>query len=212
MVCRYGSRSNYHAETYPADSYPRYCEGPVSALVAGPVTLLHSTLHAADFCIIVHGMEDKGLRSHHPQHGEPNNERIWPALSERSFNGFLRVGSNSLSGAPSQKQETMLVLHIESVESAEQIIPARVWFDRLEKLHSRLPHALYCRASNLSFEFLGSFGNRELGVTVRDLSVSENKLTNQYIKGGSQIVDNIPNDSSESRWNLRRNDRSIDNR
>ena len=40
MVCRYRIRSNYHAKTYPADNYPRYCEGLVSGLVAGPVTLL----------------------------------------------------------------------------------------------------------------------------------------------------------------------------
>jgi hypothetical protein len=45
MVCRYGIRSNYHAETYHADNYPNYYEEPVSGLVAGPVTLLQFTLH-----------------------------------------------------------------------------------------------------------------------------------------------------------------------
>jgi len=45
MVCRDGIRSNHHAETYHADNYPNSYEGPVSGLVAGPVTLLESTLH-----------------------------------------------------------------------------------------------------------------------------------------------------------------------
>ena len=45
MVCRYGIRSTYRPETYHADNYPNSYEGPVSGLVAGPVTLLQSTLH-----------------------------------------------------------------------------------------------------------------------------------------------------------------------
>jgi hypothetical protein len=45
MLCRDGIRSNHHAETPPEINYPSYSEGPVSGLVAGPITLLRSMLH-----------------------------------------------------------------------------------------------------------------------------------------------------------------------
>ena len=91
------------------------------------------------------------------------------------------------------KQQAVLVDTVKLVDSPERIIPSFVWFDRVDRVLSVLPHALYFSTEERRCVFRGSLRNGEASVRSDGAAPAffGNEVASKVVKGAPEILENV---------------------
>ena len=93
----------------------------------------------------------------------------------------------------SGKQQAVLVDTVKLMDLPDRVIPSFVWFDRVDRVFSRLPHALYFSTEERRCVFVGVLRNGE--ASLRSDSVAPaflgNEMAGEMVKGTSEILENV---------------------
>jgi hypothetical protein len=106
----------------------------------------------------------------------------------------LSVYAIQLRDREKRYQQSMFIGNIELIEGAENIVPSRV---RLYPIQNQIDDisasSLYASTINSTFKFLPCLIERESRVFGRDSPGPNDNLASHEVKGGSQVVDGVPN-------------------
>lgn len=124
-------------------------------------------------------------------------------LDELSQHHFLtwRHASSAIRRTGSEKQ-AVLVDVVKFMEMPERVVPAFVWFDRIDSVNRILPHALYFSTKSLSHVFIGSVRNREACLRTDLVPSNLDKMTGQVIKRTPEVLQNIASQETNVNRNV----------
>lgn len=113
-----------------------------------------------------------------------------------------RPDTNRAESAAVRNQSAVLVSIVKSMETPKRVIPTLIWFDRIDRVHGLLPHALYFSA-RFGFVFHGAIGNRKSSdADPWSTASSDHELPRKMIKGAPHILKGVSRNASDVRGSL----------
>lgn len=145
--------------------------------------------------------------------GDNRTHRVQMSEGVGECGGGVSTQVHTEDGCPYGRYKAVFVDVVKLVEMPERVIPTLVWFGRVDRIYSILPHSLYF-SRTFGSVFRGVIRNREADVArwtaLRNPRPTPEKLIGQVIEGTSEILQNVASDSSDSLRDLLDANHTID--
>ena len=112
---------------------------------------------------------------------------------------FLNVLSRNIGNISDGKDQLVLVCYVERVNPIEQLIPARIWLERIYHVDDLFAGDLYLSIRDGAFKGFRSSAEGELN-SLGALCFVASHCENQKIKRGPQVMDRVSDNQSEAIW------------
>lgn len=110
---------------------------------------------------------------------------------------FSEVNPEGIVRGPYRNDHSVLVENVEFVGQPESlVVPSMVWLESLDNINSVLGRSLY-RSAKFGYKFFGGGEDRKLRLSYVSSSETDH-LTSDKIKGGSEIMDSVTNDTAQA--------------
>lgn len=100
------------------------------------------------------------------------------------------------------KQQAVLVNLVKFVDTPERIVPTFVWFDRMDRVFSLLPHALYFSVEEGRHVFCGIASNWETALRGNGATSLADEMAGKMVEGTSQVLQNVPDNQRDLQRHL----------